>query len=297
MSPMESDRRTFLARLGLFGIVAGAAVALPVGARAGQLGLNVSNPLMDVLRKALTEVSRDTYNAMVAFAVPGTDVYSREQGTPRSEAGAIDAKAAEFMLHALDNFVPFPDELLRPVQSGLAAGLQDVPLVLPGGVLGIDTSGIDSLGAAIDKMLANDEVLPLSVTVTLLLNLLALQVTRDMPAGELKSPFGRLTYAQKAAVFSLLEDADADLINTFDANVPDPLRGSVSGFCKYLGGSLIGFSTFATYSEWSVFDSQARSVRSEPVGWTISDYDPGTLHGWDDLQGYYQNRKAVTADA
>lgn len=292
MNPMESDRRTFLTRLGLFGIVAGAAVALPVGATARPLS-GLSGPLLDVVRKALNEVSRDTYNALAAFAVPGTDSYSTAQGTSRSEAGAIDAKAPDFMLHALDNFVPFPDELIRPVNAALAAGLQDVPLTLASSLLGIDTSGIDSLGSAVDAMLANDEVMPLSITVMLVLNLLATQVTRDMPAADLNAPFAGLTYAQKAEVFRLLEDAHAELLATVDGDVPEPLRATVSGLAKYIGGSLIAFNAFATYCEWSTFDKRARAVRSTPVGWTISDYDPGTLHGWDDLQGYYQGRKAV----
>jgi hypothetical protein len=296
MSPAESDRRTFLVRLGLFGVLAGAAAVVPVAANAGPLGARtLPNPVLDLIRQALDEVSRDTYNGLAVFAVPGPDAYSTQQGTPREEDGALEARTADFMLHALDHFVPFPDQLVRPIATALANGLTGVPLALPGGLPGVDTSTVDSLGAAADALLANDEELPLALVVTLLLNFLALQVNPAAKSGKFTSPFARLSYAEKAKAFSLLEGADTELVAAVDGEVPEPLRGSVSGIGKYLGGSLIGFSTFGAYCEWATFQPEQRSVGSEPVGWRNSGYDPGVLDGWDDLQGYYQNREKVGA--
>ncbi|SDI10743.1 hypothetical protein SAMN05192558_101599 [Actinokineospora alba] len=296
MTEAESNRRTFLNRMGLFGVLAGAAVALPVSAYAGPSGTTTLPSLvLDLLRPALNTVSRQTYNALTVFAVPGPDEYSKRQGTPRSEPGAIEARATDFMLHALDNFVPFPDELARPIAGTLAAGLGGVPITLSGGLLGLDLSAVDSLGGAVDALLDNDEVLPLSMVIALLLNSLALRVNPLSATGVLQSPFARLSYAEKAKAFSLLEGGDSGLVGAADGDVPEPLRDSVSGLGRFLGGSLITFSTFSTYSEWAVFSPSTRSLTGVPVGWKISDYDAGVLDGWDDLRGYYQNRKAVSA--
>lgn len=292
MSPMESGRRTFLTRLGLFGVLASAAVVMPTAAKGVSVGgTTLPSSTLDLVRKALKEVSRDTYNGLAVFTVPGPDAYSTQQGTPREEAGALEARTADFMLHALDNFVPFPDEVVRPIAAALARGLSDVPLALPG----IDLSDVDSLGEAVDALLVNDEELPLSLVVTLLLNFLALQVNPATKSGRFVSPFCRLSYAEKAKAFSLLEGPDSDLVAVVDGEVPEPMRESVSGVGKYLGGSLISFTTFGAYCEWATFDPGTKSVGSEPVGWRNSGYDPGVLDGWDDMQGYYQGRKAVAA--
>ncbi|MBC6446113.1 hypothetical protein [Actinokineospora xionganensis] len=295
MTEAEPNRRAFLTRMGLFGVLAGAAVAVPVAAHAGSSGGTVPSLVLDLVRPALNTVSRQTYNALTVFAVPGQDEYSTRQGTPRSEPGAIEARATDFMLHALDNFVPFPDELARPIAGTLAAGLGGVPITLSGGLLGLDLSAVDSLGGAVDALLANDEVLPLSMVVALLLNSLALRVNPLSATGVLQSPFARLTYAEKAKAFSLLEGGDSTLVGAADSDVPEPLRETVSGLSGYVGGSLLTFSAFSTYSEWAVFSTGTRSVTGVPVGWRISDHDPGVLDGWDDLRGYYQNRKAVAA--
>src|SRR5947208_13505659 len=124
MTPAESDRRTFLTRLGLFSMLAGAAVVVPAAANAGPLPSLVT----DLLRQVLDTVSRETYNALTVFAVPGPDTYSAQQGTPRSEPGALEARAPDFMLDALDHYMAAPDALVKPVSSALASGLHDVPI-------------------------------------------------------------------------------------------------------------------------------------------------------------------------
>jgi len=53
---------------------------------------------------------RDTMNGFVAFIVPGPDEYSVAQGVSTSEAGGVDAHAADFLIGALNLSAPFvPD--------------------------------------------------------------------------------------------------------------------------------------------------------------------------------------------
>ncbi|MFJ9389615.1 hypothetical protein ACIRON_12385 [Nocardioides sp. NPDC101246] len=242
----------------------------------------------------LAKLARDTLNGLVVFVVPGQDAYSRAQGTPRAEAGAIEADAAGFLIESLDNFVPFPDQIVAPVASALATGLADVPLPL-GDLPQLPLTQLIQLDDAVRRLLRNDSTIPLSVVVALLLNTLATRVNPLSTNGVFLSPFARLSFEEKAKAFALLEEGDAALISTIDDQLPQPLRGTASGVLEFIAGALLEFSAFGAFSEWSTFDKEKRWVTETPVGWKLAGYDPGGMNGWDDFKGYYQGREEVSS--
>ncbi|MPZ94297.1 MAG: hypothetical protein GEU96_05115 [Propionibacteriales bacterium] len=286
-------RRAFLARIGLLGAAVGAGGLLP---RSALAATPTGNPLLpdivDLLRPVLAELARDTMNGLTVFALPGPDAYSEAQGTPSPTPGAMEAKATDFMMDALDNFVPFPDELARPVGAALANGLAGTGIKLPG--LELLPGELATLDGALRWMLQNDETLPLSFPVAGMLNLLATRVNPLSVNGLFLSPFSRLTYADKARVFELVERTDSDLVALLDAEFPEPLKNSVSGLLKFVGGALIEFATFGAYTEYAVFDKRSKQLTGRPVGWSLTGYQPdGPVEGWDDFIGYYQGRTEV----
>jgi hypothetical protein len=108
-------------------------------------------------------------------------------------------------------------------------------------------------------------------------------------------PFARLSYAEKAQAFSLLENTESDLVADLDMQLPQPLHDSASGLLKFLGGSLLEFASFGNLNEFGAFDTATRELVSQPVGWQLSGYQPhGVVDGWDELKGYYQGRTQVT---
>jgi hypothetical protein len=227
---------------------------------------------------------------------PGPDAYSRAQGTPRPEPGALEARGADFMLEALDHFVPFPDQLATPLAAALTTAVDDIGLPLPPGLLGPLFPPVWSLDQVLQELLENDETLPLSLVVALLLNVVATQVNPLALNGPFLSPFARLTLDEKCRAFELLEGPDADLVALLDSGLPEPLRSSISGLLRFLAGALLEFSAFGSYNEWGVYDGARRTVTERPVGWELSGYQPdGVVDGWDDLLGYYEDRTEVEA--
>lgn len=287
------DRRVFLARIGLLGALAGTGYLAPSVLRPGSARA-ASGAAPDLVTTALAELARDTLNALAVFVVPGPDAYSAAQGTPRSEPGALEAKTADFLIESLDHYVPVPDGIGKPIGSALANGLADVAVPLPGDLPELPTDALVDLDDAVRTSLRNDETLPLSLLVALLLNSLAAQVNPAAVSGAFLSPFARLSFEEKARVFQQLEDPTAALIAAIDGELPEPVKGSVSGLLRFLAGALLEFSAFGTYSEWSTFDLETRYVRTKPVGWQLSGYDPGVLDGWDEFRGYYQGRTKVS---
>jgi hypothetical protein len=289
------SRRVFLARVGVLGAAVGvggpmrSAALAPAGA-----GPRVpSGPeLAAALPPLLAELARDTLNGLVVFVVPGPDAYSRAQGTRRREPGALDARATDFMIEALDNFVPFPDEVARPVAAALATGLADLGIELPGLLGGLLPGLVEMLDDVLADLLQSDETIPLSLVVALLLNLAATQVNPLAVNGLFVSPFARLSHNQKAQAFALIEGTDADLVAALDTQLPEPLRQSVSGVLRFIGGALLEFPAFASYNEWAVLDRRTKTLRNTPVGWRLSGYG-GVSDGWDELLGYYQGRTEV----
>lgn len=292
MSPVTPartvSRRAFLARIGVLGAAAGVGGRLLLGGAASGAPAQVP----DALRQLLAELARDTLDGLTTFVVPGPDPYSRAQGTPRSEPGALEAGATDFMIEALDNFVPFPQQLARPVAAALSTGLSDLGIELPGDLLDLLPLPIDTLDEALARLLDGDDAIPLSLVVALLLNLVATQVNPLAVSGPFVSPFARLSFAEKAQAFALIEGPDADLVALLDTELPEPLRASVSGLLRFVGGALLEFPAFGAYNERAVFDPGSRTLTGTPVGWTLTGYG-GVSDGWDELIGYYQDRTEV----
>jgi hypothetical protein len=286
-------RRAFLARVGVLGAAVAAGGLMPAayaGTRTDPLRTGVA-----ALRPVLQELARDTINGLCTFVVPGPDAYSEAQGTPRHDAGAMEAKAPDFLMQALDDFVPFPDAIARPVAAAFATGLSGSPIVLPESYGRVLPGQFRSLDAALGAVLQSDATIPLSLAIALALNMLATQVDPASVRGPFLSPFARLSYARKAEVFARIEGADADLVGLLDAEFPQPLQGSVSGLVKFVGGALIEFTAFGSYTEWAVFDRRTRRLTGRPVGWSLTGYQPrGPVEGWDDFRGYYQGRMRVS---
>ncbi|ATY13527.1 hypothetical protein CU254_26195 [Amycolatopsis sp. AA4] len=286
----ESDRRTFLARIGLLGAaVAAGGLLAPAGGRAQTLDDVVAG-----LRPVLGELARDTLNGLVVMTCPGPDAYSKAQGTPRGEPGALEARATDFMITSLDHFVPFPDQLGAALAQGLAAGLDGSGVVLPGSLAGLPLGSVRTLDDALTTLLGNNATLPLSSVVALLLNLVATQANPASVNGLFLSPFARLSFADKCRAFELLEGPDPDLLSTLDSKAPAPFTETLSGVLRFLAGALFEVSAYGSYGEWGVYDAKAKTITRRPVGWELSGYQPdGVVHGWDEFKGYYQGRKKV----
>ncbi len=288
----DYDRRSFLARVGLLGTVVGTGSMLPRSALAQGDPLD---DLVEQLNPVLRELGRDTWNGLASFVVPGPDAYSSAQGTPREEPGGMEAKLPDFLIASLDNFVPFPQEIARPVASAVATGLSDSGVELPLGLGDLLPGEVARLDEALKKLTATDAAIPLSVSVAMLLNLLATQANPASAQGPFLSPFARLSFEDKAKAFELLERTDADLVELLDSNFPEPLKDSVSGLLKFVGGALLEFSAFGGYSEYAVFDADSKTLTGTPVGWTLTGFAPPEgQNGYDDFIGYYQGRQEVT---
>ena len=133
---------------------------------------------------------------------------------------------------------------------------------------GIDANVTDALIATLDGLLPFSP--QFSATVAGILNGVAQQVNAAA-AGTFPSPFARLRFAEKVAVFQVMESLDT---------------------VKPIAGFLPAVVAFLAYSEAGVFDAATRTVDATPVGWTTSGY-AGVADGRDDFKGYFQNRRQV----
>jgi hypothetical protein len=299
MATDDLSRRAFLARIGVLGAATTLLpqCALETGTQGSSLSLSA---LVDLLRPVLAQLSRDTLNGFVAFSLPGQDAYSRAQGTPRSEPGGIEAQGTDFLIENLDRFLPFPDEIIRPAAAALVTALRDLPIPLAGnllgGLLGPSVVTIGMVDDGVRFILQNDTTAPLSLPVALLLNYVATVVNPASLHGAFVSPFARLSFADKARAMAQIEVAQSQLVALLDAQVPEPLRASVSGLLKFLGGALHEFAAFGSLGESRMFDRRTRSLTGRPVGWQLTGFLPDnqTGEGHDDLIGYFQDRTEVT---
>jgi hypothetical protein len=292
------SRRTFLWRTGSLG--AAATVALyPSIAKAA----NLLDPLLDdIAAPALKLLATDTIAGLVAFEVPGSDKYSQAQGVTSTRPGGIDAKATDVFLIDLDEFLPIPDTYVHALAAGFTTAVSDIPI--PNSLLGPLASLGEQFAAQMDDALRaltqSDGTVPLSLLVALMLNFLATEVNPGSIVGPIPtSPFANLSFNDKAKAFAALEGADSDLLQTLDANAPEPLKASLSGLLKFVGGALQEFGTYLSYGEWGVFDPQTKTVSQRPVGWDLSNYMPGRTtpaDGWDEFLGYFQNRQSTSTD-
>jgi hypothetical protein len=113
-----------------------------------------------------------------------------------------------------------------------------------------------------------------SATVAAILESLAGAV-HPAPPGAFASVFARLSFAEKAVVFRIMDGTES-LVS--------------------LGGVLPAFVAYLCYSDAGAFDPITRQLTGKPVGWTICNYS-GTAEGRDELRGYLgQRRNATGAD-
>ncbi len=270
--------------------IVGAAILLAdrIGLEGTALSDTTSLSLSD-LAPIFDELATDTINGLVAFVVPGPDAYSVAQGVSDTAPGGIDADGTAFMLNALDNFYPVPQEPLRLLVQALTTGLNANLPELPG--LPLVPGLAEELDAALTILLAGQGTVPLSLMVALLLNFLATLVQPAALNGDFVSPFSRLTFAEKTQCFALLEGEASDVAAMIDSNLSEPAKDSLSGLLEFLAGALMEFPAFGSFSEFGVFDPTTASITATPVGWTLSNYlvlAPGQrpVEGWDELKGY-----------
>ena len=256
------SRRGFLARSGVLGVAVGTgALGSPALAGASSLGVDAA-----ALRPLLGDLTRDALSGLAVFVVPGRDPFSRAQGTPRREPGAVEAGTPDILVAALDHVVPFPDAMARPVAAAFQAALSG-PGDLPRSLVGLPPDVVEQVDAALGELLTTPgEGVPLSLAIAMLLNLLATQVEPRSIEGRFLSPFARLSFGDKAQVFALLEGPEADLVAALDTDVPPDLLGSLIGVLRTFGAPLLELPALATYSEAQVFDPATRTLTGRPVG-------------------------------
>jgi hypothetical protein len=136
---------------------------------------------------------------------------------------------------------------------------QGVSTAGPGGVVGGAT---DVLIKTVDE--STPFIPSFSSQVAAILNGLALAVN-PAPAGSFISTFSRLSFAEKAGVFAIMDATDS---------------------LTLLGGIIPPFVAFFCYSDAGTFDPASRSLTGEPPGWQLSSYQ-GVADGRDEFLGYF----------
>jgi hypothetical protein len=179
---------------------------------------------------------------------PGKDAYSVAQGEWNDRPGAVAANAGRHTMLALDGLVPEPYTEIH----------------------------------------SDRRKIPLSGSIASAINSVALTVNTAATGGAFPSPFARLPFADKAAVWRILEEDTRQVADR------DPTHSL--GVLQFVFGVLPAFVNFFAFSEIDVFDPATRTVRRRPVGWDHCSYlgdrtEPAA--GWDDFLGYYEGRTEV----
>jgi hypothetical protein len=193
------------------------------------------------------------------------------------EAAAQDPNLTRDTINGLVVFVlPGPDEYsiaqgeTSPTPGALEAGTTDnLILNLDGFLPNADLGPFN-----------NDGTVPLSGAVAGLLNSTAAEVDPAAAGGPFPSNFSRLSFADKAEVFKRIETTAGD--------------DDASRNIRFVGGILPGYIAFLAFGEWQAFDPATRTLRERPVGWNLSQYQPGLtapVEGWPELKGYFEGRK------
>jgi hypothetical protein len=298
MDEVGFSRRTFLWRTGSLGAAASVALYPSIAKAAGVL-----DPVIgDIAAPALKILARDTIAGLVAFEVPGSDKYSVAQGVTDTRPGGIDARGDELFLIDLDDFLPVPDSYVHALAASFTTSVSDIPIPLDllGPLAKLGEGFAAQMDDALRSLTQSDAAVPLSLRIALMLNFLATQVNPGSIAGPIAtSPFANLSFKDKAAAMEALEATDSNLLATLDSNAPEPLKDSLSGLLKFVGGALQEFGAYLSYGEWGVYDPATKTVSSRPVGWDLSNYMPGRTtpaDGWDEFLGYFQGRQSTATD-
>lgn len=192
----------------------------------------------------------DTYNGLAAMMWPGNDAYSVAQGESNGRPGAIAANTGRHVLALLDSIVPQPDMAGR----------------------------------------SNDDTVPLSGSVASAMNSVALMVNPAAAGGPFPSPFANLSFADKAAVWRVLEEDTRQVADR------DPTHGL--GVLQFAFGVLPALVQLFAFSEVDVFDPVTGALVRRPIGWDHCGYHGTSLdpvEGWDDFRGYYEGRREASA--
>jgi hypothetical protein len=166
-------------------------------------------------------------------------------------------------------------DLLHDTFNGLLAFIVPGPddYSVAQGVSTVEPGGVD-LGVTDILIATLDETTPFlpqfSATVAGILNGLA-QVVNPSAGGTFLSPFARLSFPEKAAVFQIMDGTET---------------------LKPLAGVLPAFVAFFCYSEAGAFNPVTRSLTEEPIAWGISSYQ-GVADGRNEFLGYFENRRKV----
>jgi hypothetical protein len=112
------------------------------------------------------DVVLDTYNGLAAMLWPGKDAYSVSQGEWNDRPGAVAANAGRHTMVALDSLMPEPYTEIH----------------------------------------SDRRRVPLSGSIASAINSVALTVNTAATGGAFPSPFARLPFADKAAVWRILEE-------------------------------------------------------------------------------------------
>jgi hypothetical protein len=298
MEEVGFSRRTFLWRTGSLGAAATVALYPSLAKAAGVL-----DPLIgDIAAPALKLLAKDTIAGLVAFEVPGSDPYSQAQGVTSPTPGGIDAKGTDVFLIDLDNFLPFPDTYVHALAASFTTSVSEIPIPLDllGPLAKVGEGFAAQMDDALRSLTQSDAAVPLSLVIALTLNFLATQVNPASLAGPFPtSPFANLSFKDKAKALEALEAADSNLVETLDSNAPEPLKASLSGLLKFVGGALQEFGTYLSYGEWGVYDPATKTISQRPVGWDLTNYMPGRTtpaDGWDEFLGYFEGRQSTATD-
>lgn len=187
-----------------------------------------------------------------ASAILPAETFLTSAGLEAARAASADLIVDTF--NGLFAFVvPGPDEY--SVSQGVSTSE-------PGGV---DAAPATVLTATLDT--STPFIPHFSATVATVLNNLA-QVVNPAAAGAFSSPFARLSFGEKAAVFQIMDATDS---------------------LRPLAGVLPALTAAFCFSEAGVFDPTTRSLSGSPVGWRISGYQ-GIAEGRAEFLGYFTNR-------
>jgi len=223
--------------------------------------ISVKTGAIDDCESAARRISRRGFlGNMMLLAAAASLARATDLLTSRGWVQAAEVVTTD-LLHDTFNgllafIVPGPDDY---------SVAQGVSTVEPGGV---DEGVADILIATLDE--TTPFVPQFSATVAGILNGIAL-VVNPSPPGTFLSPFACLSFAEKAAVFQIMDGTE-------------PL--------KPLAGVLPPFVAFFCYSEAAVFDPVTRSLTGHPIAWDLSSYQ-GVSDGRNEFLGYFENRRRV----
>lgn len=180
----------------------------------------------------------------------------------KAEAAVLSPEAVRDALNGVLAFV-VPGGDAYSVQQGLTHAT-------PGGV---ESYAVLPLEYGLNQGAAPPPFESLSELIAYTLNTLTGYVNPAV-TGPFASAFANLSFAEKAAVFQIMESgaAGAELVP--------------------LANSLLLYAGLMTYSEAPVLNPVTGELMGTPVGWTISSYD-GIADGHADYQGYYRGRRAA----